>query len=361
LKSIQAKINDINAANSDVKVQGLASGDLGELLDYIKPTPILLKRPTIAQLLAVRGPADLSVDLVIPLSGSKDPDLDIRLTLLGNQIQWSDFPPLVNAKGSLRIQDDFPIPETLRADFLGGEVKATGQPSRGAEKLFTIAGGINTNELKKHLIHSSDSNLISLINAMTGRINYEGQVRLENSNVESNLRLNLNAFGLGAPEPLKKEVNTPLTGRLSLKSNADLKSGGTAFSWSGQIGDRMFTEGSSSSGSSARQAYSIGTPAILPQNGIAFALNTNEFDLDAWQSFLKPTSPVSAADQKESGLHSQRAANSKVPIQVNAQIKKLTLFNRVWPDLQLSANHTDAQLQLHIASPLMAGQMHWQP
>jgi uncharacterized protein YhdP len=123
----------------------------------------------------------------------------------------------------------------------------------------------------------------------------------------------------------------------------------------------MFTEGSSSSGSSARQAYSIGTPAILPQNGIAFALNTNEFDLDAWQSFLKPTSPVSAADQKESGLHSQPAANSKAPIQVNAQIKKLTLLNRVWPDLQLSANYTDAQLQLQIASPLMAGQMQWQP
>ena len=361
LKSIQAKIRDINAANSDLKVQGLASGDLGELLDYIKPTPILLKRPAIAQLLAVRGPADLSVNLVIPLSGSKDPDLDIRLTLLGNQIQWSDFPPLVNAKGSLRIRDDFPIPETLRADFLGGELKATSQPSKGAEKLFTIAGGINTNELKKHLINSSDSNLIPLINAMTGRINYEGPVRLENSNIESNLRLNLNAFGLGAPEPLKKEINSQLTGRLNLKSNADPKSGGTAITWSGQIGDRIFTEGSSGSGNPARQAYSIGTPAILPQSGIAFALNTNEFDLDAWQSFLKPPSPFSAANQKESGPHSQQIANSKAPIQVNAQIKKLTLFNRIWPDLQLSAIQNDVQLQLQMASPLVSGQMQWQP
>jgi uncharacterized protein (TIGR02099 family) len=361
LKSIQAKINDINAINSDLKVQGLASGDLGELLDYIKPTPILLKRPSVAQLLAVRGPADLSVDLVIPLSGSKDPDLDIRLTLLGNQIQWSDHPPLLNAKGSLRITDDFPILETIRADFLGGEVKITSQPSKGAEKLFTIAGGINTNELKKHLINSSDSKFIPLINAMTGRINYEGQVRIENSNIESNLRLNLNAFDLAAPEPLKKLANTPMAGRLSVKSFSDQKSGGTAITWSGQIGDRLFTEGSSSTGSLARQAYSIGTPAILPQNGIAFALNTNELDLDAWQSFLKPTSPVYAVSQKESGLHSQQIADDKVPIQVNAQIKKLHLLNRIWPDLQLSVNQSDAQLQLQIASPLVAGQIQWQP
>jgi len=361
LKSIQAKINDINATNSDLKVQGLASGDLGEFLDYIKPTPILLKRPAIAQSLAVRGPADLSVDLVIPLSGSKDPDLDIRLTLLGNQIQWSDHPPLLNAKGSLRITDDFPIPETLRADFLGGEVKATGQPSKGAEKLFTIVGGVNTNELKKHLINMSDSNLIPLINAMTGRINYEGQVRLENSNIESNLRLNLNAFDLAAPEPLKKVINTPLAGRLNIKSFSDQKNNSSAITWSSQIGDRIFTEGSSNTGSPARQAYSIGTPAILPQNGIAFALNTNELDLDAWQSFLKPTSPVSAANQKESSLHSQPIINNKAPIQVNAQIKKLTLLNRIWPDLQLSAIQNDAQLELQITSPLAAGQIQWQP
>lgn len=360
LKSIQAKINDINATNSDLKVQGLASGDLGELLDYIKPTPILLKRPAIAQSLAVRGPADLSVDLVIPLSGSKDPDLDIRLTLLGNQIQWSDHPPLLNAKGSLRILDDFPMPETIRADFLGGEFKVTSQPSKGEEKRLTINGGINTNELKKHLINTSDAKFIPLINAMTGRINYEGQVRLENSSIESNLRLNLNAFDLAAPEPLKKVVNTPLAGRLNVKSNSDQKSGSTAITWSGQIGDSIFTEGSSSTGSHTRHAYSIGTPTILPQNGIALALNTNELDLDAWQSFLKPVSLTTATNQKESGLHSQKVSDNKVPIQVNAQIKKLTLLNRIWPDLQLSAIQNDAQLQMQIASPQIAGQIQWQ-
>jgi uncharacterized protein YhdP len=360
LQSIQATINDINAPNSELKVTGSASGDLKELLDYIKPTPILQKRPSVAQFLSVGGPADLSVELAIPLSGTKDPDLDIRLTLLGNQIQWSDFPPLVNAKGSLRIQDDFPMPETLRAQLLGGELQMTSQPAKGSEKLLTIAGGINTSELKKHLIDKSDSAFFPLLNAMAGRISYEGQVRIDKSNIDSNVGFNLNAFALNAPEPLKKEINTPLTGRLNLKSNTDAKSGGSAISWSGQIGERIFMQGSSATAAPVRQAYSIGLPAILPQIGIAFGINTNELDLDAWYAFLKPSPAIDTVTKKGGEPTPSKYADGNTPVEITAQVKKLTLLDRLWSDLQLSANQKDAQLQLQITSPQVAGQIQWQ-
>ena len=360
LQSIQATIADINAPNSALKVTGSASGDLKELLDYIKPTPILQKRPSVAQLLSVSGPADLTVDLAIPLSGSKDPDLDIRLTLLGNQIQWSDFPPLVNAKGSMRIQDDFPVPETIRAEVLGGNLQVTSQSAKGTEKLLAIAGGINTNELKKYLTDKSDSAFFPLLNAMTGRISYDGQVRIDKSDFDSNVRFNLNSFSLHAPEPLKKEINTPLTGRLSLKRNADPKSGGSAISWSGQIGERIFMQGNSATGTPVRQAYSFGLPATLPQNGIAFGINTNELDLDAWYAFLKPSPTSDTATKKEGEPASSQYADGDVPVEITAQVKKLTLLNRLWTDLQLNANQKDAQLQLQITSPQVAGQIQWQ-
>jgi uncharacterized protein (TIGR02099 family) len=360
LQSIQATINDINAPNSELKVTGSASGDLKDLLDYIKPTPILQKRPSVGQLLSVGGPADLTVDLAIPLSGSKDPDLDIRLNLLGNQIQWSDFPPLVNAKGSMRIQDDFPLPETLRAELMGGDLQITSQSTKGTEKLLTIAGGINTNELKKHLTDKTDSAFFPLLNAMTGRINYDGQARIDKSNIDSNFRFNLNAFGLNAPEPLNKVINTPLTARLNLKSNPDQKSGGSMLSWSGQIGERIFMQGSSATGSPVRQAYGIGMPATLPQNGIAFGINTNELDLDAWYAFLKPSPTSDAATKKRGEPASSQYADANVPVEITAQVKKLTLLNRLWTDLQLSVNKKDAQLQLQITSPQVAGQIQWQ-
>ena len=360
LQSIQATIADINAPNSALKVTGSASGDLKELLDYIKPTPILQKRPSIAKLLNVDGPAGLAVELAIPLSGTKDPDLDIRLTLLGNQIQWSDFPPLVNAKGSMRIQDDFPVPETIRAEVLGGNLQVTSQSGKGSEKLLVIAGGINTNELKKYLTDKSDSAFFPLLNAMTGRISYDGQVRIDKSDFDSNVRFNLNSFGLNAPEPLNKVTNTPLTARLNLKSSSDQKSGGSMLSWSGQIGERIFIQGSSATEGPLRQAYGIGQPATLPQSGIAFGINTNELDLDAWYAFLKPSPASDAATKKGGEPTPSKYADGNVPVEVTAQIKKLTLLNRLWTDLQLSANQKDAQLQLQITSPQVAGQIQWQ-
>lgn len=360
LQSVQATINDVTANNSEVRVKGSASGDLKELLDYIKPTPILQKRPSVAQLLNVSGPADLSVDLAIPLSGSKDPDIDIRLTLLGNQIQWSDFPPLLNTKGSLRIRDDFPMPETIRADVLGGSLQVTSQSPSGAEKLLTITGGINVSELKKHLADKSDSTFAPVLNAMAGKINYDGQVRIDKSTIDSNIRFNLNAFGLNAPDPFNKTINTPLTARLNLKSNPDQKSGGNILSWSGQIGERIFMQGSSATGSPVRQAYGIGQPATLPQNGITFGINTNELDLDAWYAFLKPTLASDATRKKEGESTPSTYADANVPVEITAQVKKLTLLNRHWSDLQFSANQKDAQLQLQITSPQVVGKIEWQ-
>jgi len=260
----------------------------------------------------------------------------------------------------MRIQDDFPIPETLRAELMGGELKMTSQPAKGSEKLLTIAGGINANELKKHLTNTSDSAFLPLLNAMVGRISYDGQVRVDKSNIDSNVRFNLNSFAMNAPEPLKKEINTPLNGRLSLKSNTDPKSGGSPISWSGQIGERIFMQGSSATGTPMRQAYSIGMPATLPQNGVAFGINVNELDLDAWYAFLKPSPAIDATTKRGDELTPSQYADANAPVEITAQVKKLTLLNRLWSDMQLSANQKDAQLQLQITSPQVAGQIQWQ-
>lgn len=252
------------------------------------------------------------------------------------------------------------MPETIRAEVLGGNLQVTSQPAKGTEKVLTIAGGINTNELKKHLADKSHSTFSPVLNAMTGRINYDGQVRIDKSNIDSNFRFNLNGFGLSAPEPLKKEINAPLAGRLSLKSNADPKSGGSAISWSGQIGERIFMQGSSATGTPVRQAYSFGQPATLPQNGIAFGINTNELDLDAWYAFLKPNPAMDTATKKGGEPTPSKYTEGDVPVEITAQVKKLTLLNRLWSDLQVSANQKDAQLQLQITSPQVAGQVQWQ-
>jgi uncharacterized protein YhdP len=119
-------------------------------------------------------------------------------------------------------------------------------------------------------------------------------------------------------------------------------------------------QGSSATGSPVRQAYSIGLPATLPQNGIAFGINTNELDLDTWYAFLKPSPAMDTATKKGGEPTPSKSADGNTPVEITAQVKKLILLNRLWSDLQLSANQKDAQLQLQITSPQVAGEIQWQ-
>jgi uncharacterized protein YhdP len=361
LNAVQARIVDVTANNSELTLQGSAKGELSELLDYIKPTPILINRPSIAESIKVSGTSDLNVRMAIPLSGGKDPTIDIRLSLSDNQVQWADYPPLKNVNGSLRITDDFLSAENLRAKLLGGEIKVSSQSIKSDERLFTVSGGLNAEELNSHLLLTAPSEVTPLVKAMAGRINYDGQVRIEKSNIDSNFRFNLNAFGLNAPEPLKKTVNTPLAGRLNIKSNVDQKSGNTAVNWSGSIGERIFTQGNYSPVNQTRQSYSLGTPAKLPESGISFSVTENELDLDAWQAFLKQPSDAISKIKKGAQPTASQVKKDPAQIQVNAQIKNLILLNRNWPEMQLAVSEKNAQLQLRITSPLMAGQLQWQP
>lgn len=361
LSAIQARIIDVTANNTELTLRGSAKGELNELLDYIKPTPILIKRPDIPESLKVSGTSDLNVSMSIPLSGLKDPTVDIRLLLSDNQVQWADYPPFKNVNGSLRITDDLLSAENLRAKLLGGEIKVSSQSMKPGERLFSVSGGLNAEELKNHLLGGAPSELTPLVKAMSGRFNYDGQVRIDKSNIDSNFRFNLNAFGLNAPEPLKKLVNAPLAGRLNIKSNVDQKSGNTAVNWSGSVGERLFTQGNYSTGNQTRQSFSVGTPAKLPDNGIAFSITENELDLDAWQAFLKQATDTAPKSKKVAQSTTSTAKKDPVPVQVNAQIKNVILLNRNWPEIQLAASEKNAQHQLRITSPLIAGQLQWQP
>jgi uncharacterized protein YhdP len=86
----------------------------------------------------------------------------------------------------------------------------------------------------------------------------------------------------------------------------------------------------------------------------------NELDLDAWFAFLKPTAAIDTARKKEGESSPSKYVDVNVPVEITAQVKKLTLLNRHWSDLQLSANQKDAQLQMQITSPQVAGQIQWQ-
>ena len=360
LSGIQARIADVTLDPLSLQLQGNAKGALNELLEYITPSPIFAKQKTIAESLKVAGPSSLSLKMNFPLSGTQQTQIDAHLALLNNEIQWSNLPPLKDIKGGVRFVDNLPEFENISGEFLGGNIKLNSEPSKGSTKLFTISGGANVAELKNHFANRINTEFNPFLQAASGRFSYDAQVRMEKATTETNLTFNLNPFGFNAPEPLNKLVNSPLSGRLNLKSVLDGNGGIQNLNWSGQIGDRIFTQGNYVGGAPLRHAYSIGGPAILPQQGLALAITGNELDLDAWRAFLIPPKTPARSETLVTGAYPAEQTADPSPIQMNAQIKKLIALNRIWPDIQLSTNQKNTLLQMRIASPLMAGQVQWQ-
>ena len=91
---------------------------------------------------------------------------------------------------------------------------------------------------------------------------------------------------------------------------------------------------------------------MAPQ-GLGLNLQVNELDLDTWQEFLKPRkAEVSKKSQVQENF-------LDIPVQVNAEVKKLTLLKRTWPEVNFTVGNKNHVWRSRITSPQISGQAFW--
>jgi uncharacterized protein YhdP len=154
-----------------------------------------------------------------------------------------------------------------------------------------------------------------------------------------------------APLPLKKQMGTPMSGQVTLKTFAKSASNSSRFTWDGKINDAYFIQGELGRDGTLRQAIGIGTAAPLPAQGLQLNLSGAELNLDSWQDFLESS--------KKKIVSSKTEESNTSNIQIAAQIKKVILLDRKWPDLNFSASNKNTSWQMRINSPSIAGQLQY--
>ena len=156
-----------------------------------------------------------------------------------------------------------------------------------------------------------------------------------------------------APIPVKKQLGTPLSGQLNLKTFAKSKANTSRLSWNGKIGDGYYIQGEMTDDDTLRHAVGLGTPATPPQQGFQLTLASNDLNLDTWLEFL------GHQNRKHSAPNTN--ANATNNIQISAQVKQLTLFDRIWQDINLAASNKNAVWQIRLrGSPQIAGNIQYQ-
>ena len=353
LSNFHAEIPSVSAKQLLLTVNGDAQGDAPQLLDYLFSSPVGKKQIALERNLKIAGPTNLSLGLKIPLTGNGDTSTDIQLSFLGNRAQWADLPPFENLKGKIRITEVNPEFEDITANFLGGDIKISSTaPSQGKDS-YNIVGDVSAGFIKNYFANDADTQVAPILQSMSGVVRYQGLINFNKGNSETNLKIDMRNWASSAPAPLKKEMGAALLGQVTLRTFEKNKSNANRFTWDGRIGDNYYLQGELTGDDTLRNAVGIGAPAITSQQGFNLNLASNELNLDDWIEFLgrhKRKNPTSSTN-----------ANTTNNIQASAQVKQLTMFDRVWQDVNLSASNKNTAWQVRLrGSPQIAGNIQYQ-
>ena len=353
LSKFHAEIPSVSAKQLLLTVNGEAQGDAPQLLEYLFTSPVGKKQIELERNLKITGPTSLNLGLKIPLTGSGDTSTDIQLSFPGNRVQWSELPPFENLKGKIRITEVNPEFEDITANFLGGAIKISSATSRNKGQSYDISGDISAKFIQDYFANDTAVQAFPILQALSGVARYDGTIGFNKGNSETNLKFDMRDWGSNAPAPMKKQVGTAMSGNLILKTFAKNKANPSRFSWDGKIGDIYYIQGEIAVDDTLRHAIGVGTSAIPPQQGFQLNLVSNELNLDVWREFLSHQST------KRSGQ--PPTPNTLNNIQIAAQVKQLTLFDRIWQDLNLTATNKNSAWQLRLrGSPQIVGNIQYQ-
>ncbi|MEI6182201.1 MAG: YhdP family protein [Polynucleobacter sp.] len=352
LNQFHAEIPNVSAKQLVLSVSGNAQGNAPQMLEYLFASPFAKKQSRLEKNLRVSGPINLDLGLKVPLSNNDDVNADIKVALSGNKAQWSNLPPLENLNGKIRITEINPEFEDISANFLGGSLKISSSPSAPGKQNFNITGDMTASFIKDYLVNTMKTESTSILEAMSGSTKYQGTLSFNKTGSETNLKFDLRNWASAAPAPAKKLMGIPMTGQITLKTTSNNQSGTNHLSWNGKLGDIYTVQGDLNSEGEFRYALGIGALANLSQPGFQLNLASNELNLDDWLDFFKK--------QKQKNDASQIDDDSANNIHVTAQVKNLTLFDRTWQDINLSASNKNIDWQMRINSPLIAGQIQYQ-
>ena len=356
LHNFHAQIPNVSANQLILNIQGAAQGDALEMLDYLFASPIGKQQPELQKNLSASGPIILDLGIEFPLSGSGDPRIDTKLTLSGNRVQWSNLPPLENLTGKVRLTEVHPEFDDVTANFLGGSIKISNAPATANTSSFKIAGDISAKYLKDYFAKNFKSEYAPAFNAMSGSATYEGLLNFNQAGSETNLQFDLRNWASTAPVPAKKLAGVPMLGQLNVKTYTNSKNKNLSINkvdWSGKLGENYFFQGALGADKELRQSIGIGATASLPPQGFNLNLVANELDLDAWRQFMN------AGTNHQNNLAGAPSLGDANNARINAQVKNLTLFNRLWTNFTLDGINKSDGWRFRLNSADFSGRLNW--
>src|SRR5690606_31611702 len=274
-----------------VELRGGARGPLADMVRVLAESPLGEHAAEGIQGLRFTGRASASLRLEIPVRDPRATRVDGKVRLADNRFEpVQGLPPFERLRGEIAFTQDRIAIEGLRADWLGGEVVASGDAGRHApadrgEGRATAAG------------------LAGLVpgrfaSAVSGGFDYRGDVRIDRNGASVGVSSDLAGLGVALPAPLDKPAGVLRPARLELRpvdgrpgaQHVRLLVGAT-----GAEGIELLAD-SGGRAAPPRIGLGVGVEPALPDRGFALRLRMAELDIDRWREFLAVDDPLSGPD-----------------------------------------------------------------
>jgi uncharacterized protein (TIGR02099 family) len=213
-----------NLAESVVEVNTSIRGPLAQGLQFVNTSPLSGMLGDALQQSSTNGPADYTMQLLLPLSNLDKTSLQGNLTLLGNDVQFTpSTPTLGRLKGTLTFTENSFRVNQAQARMLGGDIRfdgglrasaaaaSTGR-SNAAEPLeapilFRGQGTISAEGLQQ----ARELGLVAtLANHASGSTSYNASLGFRRGHAELSINSSLQGMALNLPAPLRKAASETL-------------------------------------------------------------------------------------------------------------------------------------------------------
>jgi uncharacterized protein (TIGR02099 family) len=354
LADVTARISDLGAADSHLRVEGHAAGALADMLGFVDASPVQAMLGGALSQARAGGAARLQLALDVPLAHAADATVSGTLTLSNNTVALIPaLPPLTRASGQIEFTHRSLRSAGLSAQFAGGPVRLTA--ATGAEGIALRLTGMATPETARQLPIAA---LHPLARRIDGATAYAADVLLQEGRTRVRIDSDLAGWAIDAPAPLGKAAGAPLPLRIEWMSGpaTDTRAPGRQTlraSLGGTVAVRATLSGGSGAARAVSGAIGIGVAEEAlapPPKGLGLAVDLPQLDLDAWIALLS-----SAPDQKGS-----EAFGDLLPDAIDARVGLLTVLGRPLRDAVVIARHdADGTWRGSVDADLVSGAITW--
>ena len=224
LSDVAGRIPELSA-QAQLALEGQIRGPAGDLLRYVRSTPLADWTGQALAQTSATGVAELSLALTIPLAHADQTQVKAALTLPGNDLRLrADLPLLPGAKGRVDISHKGVQIVGLRSQLAGGELQIDGGTQADGGLRFSLAGTASADGLR----HTPElgAPLVRLAQRLQGQASYQALLGLQGGHAEWQLASSLQGLAIALPAPLGKAAEASTALRVGFIAATDLAAAG---------------------------------------------------------------------------------------------------------------------------------------